>query len=377
MCKRVLWVPLIALSFVFTSSAFAEPQDLASADWSAKSANSLAARPPSADVVKAFMNHVEYTLTGLSGPELDICFARFANLRRSGDLSLVVAENGGRPCDLSVVDKAGAAFRIYSFDAGVGFERPEIKDLAGDGGLGLVVPTDFTSYEGAPHCVAQFPVIYAWTGSTYSDVSGRYRKYYEEQLASLQKQIAETEAQNERAKQALAAQGTGSAGEAGGQGFGWHPQASAEGKGANAGKNSQPVAEEHGPGLSVEVFAPEGPPPQPQPPAPPEPDRAGLDCAKAEAAKVERFLGISRDAGMSDAIKWAESNNPLDREFAADVLADIGTPEAIEYLRTLSRDPNKEVASSAKSGLVQVAQGPVKHTVDVESIPDAAGKPSQ
>jgi hypothetical protein len=37
-----------------------------------------------------------------------------------------------------------------------------------------------------------------------------------------------------------------------------------------------------------------------------------------------RFLGISRDAGMSDAIKWAESDDPHDREFAIGVLVDMG-----------------------------------------------------
>jgi hypothetical protein len=32
---------------------------------------------------------------------------------------------------------------------------------------------------------------------------------------------------------------------------------------------------------------------------------------------------------------------------------------------------------AAKLELKQVSQGPVKHTVDVESVPDAGGKPSQ
>ncbi len=347
--------------------------DLASMDWSAKAPHSLATNPPPDDVVKAFMSD---KIHHFAGYPLGICYARFADLRRSGTLSLVVSEGDGRFCHLSVVDKIAGGFEDYGFDLGHYEEGPEIKDLGGDGNLELVAPADLTGYYGALHCMAEWPVIYAWTGSTYSDVSSRYRSYYEQQLASLKKEIAQTEAQNERAEKALAAQGAGPKAETGGEALRWwHPQASAQGKGANAGKGSQPVAEEHLGGLTVEVPAPEGPPPQPL--APPEPDRAGLDCAKAEAAKMERFLGISRDAGMGDAIKWANSNNPVDREFAADVLADIGTPEAIEYLHTLSRDTNSEVAMTAKLELKQVSHGPVKHTVDLESIPDGAGKPSQ
>ena len=99
----------------------------------------------------------------------------------------------------------------------------------------------------------------------------------------------------------------------------------------------------------------------------------GLACTKAEAAKIERFLGTSRDAGMTDAIKWAASNDPNDREFAVEMLGEIETPQAIEYLGTLSHDSNRQVAESAKGGLAN--PGPAVHTVDREQATDAAGKP--
>lgn len=114
----------------------------------------------------------------------------------------------------------------------------------------------------------------------------------------------------------------------------------------------------------------------PQLPASPPPDRDGLDCTKAEAAKIERFLDVPRDAGMSDAIKWANSGDPYDRAFAADVFGDIATPEAISYLRTLSHDPDSDVAISGKYSLEQANQGPVAHTVDQESIAAPAVAPS-
>jgi hypothetical protein len=95
-----------------------------------------------------------------------------------------------------------------------------------------------------------------------------------------------------------------------------------------------------------------------------------------EAAKIERFLGVSRDAGMTDAIKWADSADPIDREFASDVLADIGTPDALEYLRTLSNDSVRGVALNAKISLDQAIKGPAVHTVEEDSIALDAGTPS-
>lgn len=73
-----------------------------------------------------------------------------------------------------------------------------------------------------------------------------------------------------------------------------------------------------------------------------------LDCLKVEAAKMERFLNLSKGAGMADAIRWANSNRPDQRELAAWFLGDIGTPNALEYERTLSLDSDHQVADVAK-----------------------------
>ena len=71
-------------------------------------------------------------------------------------------------------------------------------------------------------------------------------------------------------------------------------------------------------------------------------------CLNAEIAKLERFTGIDKTAGLSEAIKWAESNDPHQRIFAAQLLNDIGTPEAQADLKTLSHDTNRGVAGSAQ-----------------------------
>jgi hypothetical protein len=53
-------------------------------------------------------------------------------------------------------------------------------------------------------------------------------------------------------------------------------------------------------------------------------DTGNLNCARAEADQDMRILGISRDAGIADAIHWAESDNKNDRDFASSVLSDMG-----------------------------------------------------
>jgi HEAT repeat protein len=71
---------------------------------------------------------------------------------------------------------------------------------------------------------------------------------------------------------------------------------------------------------------------------------------------------------MSDAIKWADGEDPNRRVFAADVLQDIGTPDAIEYLRTLSNDTDRTVAAIAKIDLGDVGRGSILNTVDQEKV---------
>lgn len=46
---------------------------------------------------------------------------------------------------------------------------------------------------GASHCAASWPVVWAWTGSSYADASIQYKVYYEQKLAFVKKQIAAAE----------------------------------------------------------------------------------------------------------------------------------------------------------------------------------------
>ncbi len=52
---------------------------------------------------------------------------------------------------------------------------------------------------------------------------------------------------------------------------------------------------------------------------------------------------------MTDAIRWANSSDRFQRDFAVGLLSDIGTPEAKKYLRRLTNDTDHGVAMYAKT----------------------------
>jgi hypothetical protein len=351
--RKILWIiPCLALCCLLASPLWAGRQDLATADWSVKSPNSLATNPPSDEAEVALLNKLD-SVDFYSG----ICSSRFVDLRHSGTLSLVVSASDGRFCYLSIIDKTATGFKLYGVDLAQYSEGPEIEDLAGNGNLELIVDTDFTGWRGlnTGPCVATWPVIYAWTGSGYTDVSSQYKLYYEKKLASLKKQIDSIASATEQAQAPEAGQTPESAAT-------MIPVPMA----GTAATESSPSSS-NGPWIAAVKNPPEAPPSAAATPA------AMLDlrnayCTEAEAAKIERFLGIDRDAGMTDAIKWANSDDPNRREFACYVLQDIGTADAIEYLRTLSNDSDRTVATIAKNYLGDVGRGPILNTVDQEKV---------
>jgi hypothetical protein len=72
------------------------------------------------------------------------------------------------------------------------------------------------------------------------------------------------------------------------------------------------------------------------------------ECLGAEAAALKRFLGISPDAGVDQAIRLARSDDSAERAFAAQLLYGIGTAAAREYLAKLASDKDKSIAAQAK-----------------------------
>jgi hypothetical protein len=88
------------------------------------------------------------------------------------------------------------------------------------------------------------------------------------------------------------------------------------------------------------------------------------ECLEAEAARIQRFLGVSPDAGIDQAIRLANSKDPNEREFAASLLGQIATPTAKEHLETLAKDSSANVANSAKYSLAAVAKGGITGAPD-------------
>ena len=217
--------------------------------------------------------------------------------------------------DVDIFDKTPAGIEDYAFiSSGTNF-FDSIEDIKGDGNHELIVDRVF-AFAGTSHCIATWPVIYAWNGAGYADVSSEYKGYYRKQLADLERQL------NPPTPTPVSEQASTS-------------EELSEGNGPQA--RALAVPTETATPSEGETFG-------------------DADCLKAEVTKSQRFLGISPDAGMADAIKWADSNDPATRKFAVAVLAHIGTPEATEYLRTLSHDEDQNVAWWAKNGLVHVTK---------------------
>jgi hypothetical protein len=170
---------IVFLSCFYASSSFAQTPtplpNLATLDWSVKQAKILNAK--SNVTVSKFIN----SLPGASGL-IHVCSFQFADFHNSGELSLVVSDEGGGTADcndVDVLEKSGAGTEIYSFS---GF-FDEVKDINRDGHQELIIDQAFAAGSQTGHCTATWPVIYAWNGNGYGDVSSKYRKYYEQMLS--------------------------------------------------------------------------------------------------------------------------------------------------------------------------------------------------
>lgn len=283
--------------------------------------------PPSAEEVEKLLGFSDPT----AGSDVSLCSFTFADLRRTGTLSLIVSSDlGGVSCGyIEIVDPGFEHAGLSTFAVGHGENVQNlIKDIAGDGRHEIVVKTVIGGYQENARCGLEWPVIFAWTGASYAAVSGQFKDYYRQRLAALKRQIAASPPSAPERPKTPVSQPT-------------------EARGLTAPTLAIPQSQKH----------------------------YDMDCLKAEAAKTERFLGISNDAGMVDAIKWSKSNDPLTREFAANVFADIKTPEAINRLKILASDSGSEVAAFAKARLYYALhEGPIRSydTVVTEplAIPD-------
>ena len=271
----------------------ASPSSLASYDWSAKASPNLVSNPPPQTVVESFLSSVQISVWGDSdlGSGESVCSFRFADLRHDGFLSLVAGIGvTERSCgNIYIIDKTASNLEIY-FSAGANDAGRDVSariaDLRHDGSLEFLLEDELGSIAG--QCSAVSTAIYAWTGSGYTNVSDRFKDFYQQRLDSLNKKIS-----------------------------------------------------------ALQPFIPKGASYEP-------PEK---ECLEAEAAKIQRFLRISSEAGLDQAIRLANSKDWAKRNFAAEILGEIGTPKARRYLETMVKDSDLYMA---KASLSVLAKGPLR-----------------
>lgn len=168
-------------------SATASPAPLSSYNWSTSASPSLVTNPPPIDSVRSFFN----VLDPSGGIEGMVCAAKFANFQNSGTLTMVVGHCTGN--DLDFVDNTPAGFQWRTLIGLVDSSdnvSSGVQDLLGNGTSEIVVTNYLTRPMVYGQCTTTWPVIYAWDGTNYSNVSAQpqYAPWYESQLTSLQAQ---------------------------------------------------------------------------------------------------------------------------------------------------------------------------------------------
>jgi len=285
--RKTPWATvLVVAAFFFAPPLRAQTPtaDVGSYDWSVNAKPNLVSKPPPKQVIQAFLTKLYDNDPAWTGGYKPYGSFAFADLRRSGTLSLVaaLAPPVFGPCGQTVIiDKVGEKFE----SALIRCEGSPIEIS----GKTVVVVDEYGPSSAAGMCVALFPLIYGWNGSAYVEMSKQFPGYYRKVLQDLQHEIASLPA-----------------------------------KIVNYEKDHLIGADD--------ALSP-------------------LFCDKIEADEIERYLGISPDAGIEDAIRWSQSGNKIDRIEAVNMFSSIGTPRALDYLKAMTEDSDPEVARLAEYGL--------------------------
>ena len=170
------------------------PAPLASYNWSVSASPNLVTKPPPEKVVDRFIRYLLPDYEDHEALPKLVCSFRFADLRNQGDLSLVVGidVSGRGLCSQAfIVDKTGSGFEIYDAGGSVGAGADvssSVDDIRHDGKFEYILDVYLGSLKG--DCVISWPVIYAWKGGAYRNVSDEYRGYYQRTLDSLSRRIS-------------------------------------------------------------------------------------------------------------------------------------------------------------------------------------------
>ncbi len=341
---RALAAALVTISLWFSvawGQSTARIPALAKADWSVNAARNLASAPPELNAVEDFTGRA----VGESeeNPPVDVCEFRFADLRNSGNLSLIlsVAPGSWGCTELYIFDKTPKGFETYRANARGHDLAHSVLDLNHDGRHELVLWADLAPFAtgtafGQLGCNSAWPLIFAWTGNAYSDVSDQYKDYHAGYLKTVNTRLAAYSS-------ALAAAAAPKVNHMLGVGGGTAEQTLGEPSPAVATEVNAAVV-----GIGAPFSAPTH---ESAVPVGAARDEAGRNypCTEIGAAKAQAFLGIQSDSIMTAAVKNSESDDPDKRITAAVVFSYLGTQEAEQDLRKLGNDADPRVAAIAKT----------------------------
>jgi hypothetical protein len=198
--------PFYALAADSNSAA---PPKLAAQDWSVKASPNLTRKPPKMKTLVDFLNWVLES-AGEQDPDIGmgesdeehagyVCSFHFADLRDNGSLSLIAGIGvPDRPScrDVYVIDKTASGFEVFITGGSIGDGEnvsSSIKDLKHDGHLEYVYDDSLSSQ--ATNCVPSWPVVYAWRGDGYKNVSDQFKDFYRQKLDSLNQIIPKLRAE--------------------------------------------------------------------------------------------------------------------------------------------------------------------------------------
>jgi len=271
------------------------PQALAFYDWSVTASPSLAANAPSREVVDRFLVSIETSTTKLIGVMQKPRSYKFANLRHDGFLSLVAQTGPDKTASCNDYPYGGLC-SVYIVDkTRTGFEIYKTFGSIEPGGTVPLGVQDL-GHDGNLEVVVSQPFT-----SIFSQCIASWPAIY-----------------------------------------------------ASTGDGYSDVSDHFKDFYRAQLDALKKPIPDLHPTGVPYDQR---DCLEAEVAKFERVLG-SPNAGIDTAIAFAQSKDQKEIVFGIFNLMDINTPQAHQYLDTLSNSPNPvikhimtQLASERSKGL--------------------------
>ena len=231
---------------------------------------------------------------------------------------------------MAIFDKTASGFDAYTSWAAFG--ENSVQDINHDGKFELVLDSPIGPPGSSLACT--WPLIFAWTGSDYREVSTQFKNYYRRHLDELDKEFGVESPEQAKADPlpsfqtapTLVLNSKKSVSGSDSLSSIRNDESAAVGSSSTPSESSVASSSESG-------------------------NQTDQYCAIIDKSKTEQFLGIHSDQTVNYAISKSESNESSDRELAAYLFSYIDTSEATQDLQRLAADADPSVAEVAKQRL--------------------------